>query len=409
MTTTLLFDLDGTLLSNPMQSFLPGYMKALSSFMAPVVNPDTFFQTLMVSTQRMLRNQDPDCYLKDVFDASFYPALGIPQETLLPIFERFYAEVFPTLKSLTSPIPAAVRVVEAAFKRNDTLAIATNPLFPLAAIEQRLDWAGLSPQEYPFAIVPSYENSHFAKPNPAFLAELLARLGWPEGPVVMVGDDPENDVRCGLELGLPVYQVNATPSEINPTAGVVGAGSLDNLLKWIDSQPAEALEPRFNTPSALLAILRSTPATLHATCQNLAPGLWAKRQQPEEWCQTEILCHLRDVEAEVNVPRIARVIQESNPFIAGQDTDPWADQRGYIQQNGSRALAGFSATRKHLINLLTQLSPQDWQRPARHAIFGPTSLQELVSIIAGHDRLHIRQLFAFIQAASANNESSNPQ
>jgi hypothetical protein len=115
------------------------------------------------------------------------------------------------------------------------------------------------------------------------------------------------------------------------------------------------------------------------------------------------------VGAEVNVPRLARVIQESNPFIAGQDTDPWADQRGYIQQSGSMALAGFSAARKQLIDLLVQLSPRDWQRPARHAIFGPTSLQELVSIIAGHDRLHIRQIFAFIQAASADHEGSFPQ
>jgi FMN phosphatase YigB (HAD superfamily) len=409
LTSTLLFDLDGTLLSNPMQSFVPGYMKALSSYMAPIIDPEIFFQALMASTQRMLRNQDPDCYLKDVFDASFYPMLGIPQGTIMPALEQFYVQIFPTLKSLTSPIPEAVRVVQAAFKQNDTLAIATNPLFPLTAIEQRLDWAGLSPEEYPFSIVPSYENAHFAKPNPAFLAELLARLGWPEGPVVMVGDDPDNDVRCGLELGLPVYHVNAPPGEINPAAGVVGAGSLDDLLSWIAEQPAETLEPRFNTPSALLAILRSTPATLHAACQNLPPALWAQRRQPEEWCQTEILCHLRDVEAEVNVPRLARVIQENNPFIAGQDTDPWADQRGYIWQSGSMALAGFSATRKQLIELLVQLSPRDWQRPARHAIFGPTSLQELVSIIAGHDRLHIRQLFAFIQAASADHESSFPQ
>ncbi len=238
LTTTLLFDLDGTLLSNPMQSFVPGYMKALSSYMAPIIDPDIFFQALMASTQRMLRNQDPDCYLKDVFDASFYSMLGLPQATIMPALEQFYVQVFPTLKSLTSPIPEAVRVVEAAFQQNDTLAIATNPLFPSNGNRAKTDWAGLSPEKYPFSIVPSYENAHFAKPNPAFLAELLARLGWPDGPVVMVGDDPDNDVRCGLELGLPVYHVNAPPGEINPAAGVVGAGSLDDLLGWIAEQPA---------------------------------------------------------------------------------------------------------------------------------------------------------------------------
>jgi hypothetical protein len=225
----------------------------------------------------------------------------------------------------------------------------------------------------------------------------------------MVGDDPENDIRCGLELGLAVYHVDGTPGEINNADGVIGTGSLENLLQWIDAQPVDQLEPRFNTPSALLAILRSTPAALHIVCKELADALCSIRQQPDQWCQTEILCHLRDVEAEVNLPRLGKVIHETNPFIPGQDTDPWAEQRGYIQQNGSMALAGFITARKQLIDMLVQLSSEDWQRPARHAIFGPTTLQELVSIIAGHDRLHIRQLLSFIQAAISDQESNLPQ
>ena len=409
MTLTLLFDLDGTLLDNPMQAFIPGYMKALSSYVAPVLDPDKFFQALLVSTQRMLHNQDPECLLKDVFDASFYPMLGVSEETLRPTLDQFYTQVFPTLKPLTNPIPEAVKIVDQAFERNNTLAIATNPLFPLTAIEQRLEWAGLPADEYPFSIIPSYESAHFAKPNAAFLAELLARLGWPEGPVVMVGDDPENDVRCGRELGLPVYWVAGSPGGDISADGVIGTGRLEGLFDWIDAQSPESLEPRFTNPTALLAILRSTPAALRVASNTLPTSQWSQRPQPDQWCLTEILCHLRDVEAEVNLPRLDKVFQESNPFIPGQDTDPWAEQRGYIQQNGPLALAGFIAARKQLLDLLASLSSQDWQRPARHAIFGPTTLLELVSIIAGHDRLHIRQLFSLIQAISSIQESNFSQ
>jgi hypothetical protein len=32
------------------------------------------------------------------------------------------------------------------------------------------------------------------------------------------------------------------------------------------------------------------------------------------------------------------------------------------------------------------------RRTARHAIFGPTHLKELVGINAGHDRLHLQQV-----------------
>jgi hypothetical protein len=42
------------------------------------------------------------------------------------------------------------------------------------------------------------------------------------------------------------------------------------------------------------------------------------------------------------------------------------------------------------VELLRSLK-DEWKRKARHAIFGPTDLQELVKFIAEHDKLHIRQ------------------
>jgi hypothetical protein len=117
---------------------------------------------------------------------------------------------------------------------------------------------------------------------------------------------------------------------------------------------------------------------------------------PEEWCQTEVLCHLRDVEVEVNLPRLTELIQNTDPFLPGIDSDSWAEERGYVNQDGPLALQGFITSRIQTLQLLDGLSPEDWERPARHAIFGPTSLSELVSIMAGHDQLHIRQLYQLV-------------
>jgi hypothetical protein len=108
------------------------------------------------------------------------------------------------------------------------------------------------------------------------------------------------------------------------------------------------------------------------------------------------MCHLREVDAEVNLPRIIKVIQESNPFLPGIDTDKWAEERLYYCQNGQEAQEEFTAARIQLVNTLSRLSPEDWMRPARHAIFGPTTLKELVRIIVDHDRLHIRQAYALM-------------
>jgi hypothetical protein len=86
------------------------------------------------------------------------------------------------------------------------------------------------------------------------------------------------------------------------------------------------------------------------------------------------------------------VIQENNPFVPGRDTDLLAEERRYINQDGVQAIAHFKSARQKLISLLSGLEPDGWLRPARHAIFGPTTLQELANIIAGHDRLHIQQI-----------------
>ncbi|MGW8249880.1 MAG: HAD family hydrolase, partial [Anaerolineales bacterium] len=225
MTLTLLLDLDGTLLDNSVKTFVPAYMAAVAEHIAADLDQSEFNRALLAATQRMIQNQNPNCLLEDVFNANFYPRLGISRQDLDPLFERFFEQVYPTLEPLTRSRPQAIDFVQQAFRRNYRVAIATNPLFPLTAIEQRLEWAGLSPREYSFAYVPGIENVHFAKPNPAYLAELLALMGWPEGGVVMVGDDPENDIRCALALGLAAFQIDGSAEVHDPPGDRLGSGS----------------------------------------------------------------------------------------------------------------------------------------------------------------------------------------
>lgn len=398
MTVTLLLDLDDTLLSNKMQVFLPAYMDALSRYVASIVRPDIFLTHLMDASWQMVQNQDPDCLLKDVFDANFYPRLGIEKDAITPLIDQFYAEIFPTLKPLTQPRPAAIRLVEEALKRNYQLAVATSPLFPLTAVRQRLEWAGLPPSEVPFALIASYETFHFAKPRPAFLAEMLARLGWPDRPV-MVGNDPNDDIPCAEGLGVSSFLLTGEKTGIINSNGKSASGSLDDVLDWIEATPDEHLAPDYTSPSAIQAILTSTPGSIRTLIGELPVEQWSLRSHPDEWSLTEILCHLRDVEQEVNLPRLNKVTSERNPFVPGEDTDKWAEVRSYILQDGLIALSRFSTARRMTCELLGKLSPEDWLLPARHAIFGPTHLNEIASIIAGHDRLHIQQILKVIETS----------
>ncbi len=389
----VLFDLDDTLLGNEMNRFISAYLQALAQRMAQVSDPIVMVRTLMAATRQMVDNPKPDKTLQQVFDEAFYPALGVTRQEVQGIIDAFYAEDFPKLKGLTQLLPDAVSVVEQIIEHGDQAAIATNPLFPLTAILQRLSWAGLPPDQIPYALIPSYETFHFTKPNPAYFAELLAQLGWPKIPVVMVGNDVEMDINAARQLGLPVFWItNDGGSDWNGEGSLPPHGKLTDLLPWMEASLPEPMGTNFPTPQALSAVLRSTPAAMATLCQRGGPDL-GKRPGKDEWSPGEVLCHLRDVDTEVNLPRIQKVIEEQNPFLAGQETDRWAEARQYYQQDGRRALNDFISSRVRLLSILETLSPADWDRNARHAIFGPTSLRELVNIIAGHDILHVQQVY----------------
>lgn len=395
MTPTLLLDLDDTLLVNQMDTFLPEYLANFSRHVAEFVPPELFVQTLLAGTQAMVDNRRPNCTLQEVFDQAFFSRVKVDMKKFRQLADSFYDEIFPSLRGLTEPAQGAVQLVQQSVERGYRLAVATNPLFPLSAIRQRLSWANLSMDEYPFQAVTSYESYHFAKPEPAYYAELMARLGWPDGPVVMVGDDLERDISPASRLGLATYYVGTEEpgSSVLPTA----SGKLLDLAGWLESTPEKKITPKYDTPQAILAVLRSTPAVLDTLCRDLPEGAWKKRPAPNEWSLTEVLCHLRDVENEVNLHRFEKVLTEKTPFIVGKDTDPWALERNYIAENGMLALEQFTNARVKILAMLENLSQAQWHLPARHTIFGPTSLVELASIAAAHDRLHVQQVLQLLQ------------
>jgi HAD superfamily hydrolase (TIGR01549 family) len=396
VTLTLLLDLDDTLLGNDMNVFLPAYFKTLAGHMASYAKPDDFVATLVNAAGEMIANDHPDRSLKEAFDAAFYPSLGIESEqvdSLQDSIEHFYREIFPGLRGFTQRRPEAVALIEEALDRGYHLVIATNPLFPKAAIMERLSWAGVSPETHILSLVTSYETFHFAKPNPAYFAEILARLGWPDGGVLMVGDDLENDILPARLLGLPAFWINSAEEISSKSAekGCFATGRLEEVIPWIDSTPSEALIPSFKSPEAMMAILKSTVAALSNLSTGLPDSTWTAKPGEGEWCLAEIYCHLRDVEGEVNLPRVKKVLDEDNPFLPGMVTDPWAEERQYICQDGSNALRDFITLRLQSLEILSGVDSAGWSRPARHAIFGPTNLLELASINAGHDRMHVQQ------------------
>lgn len=395
MIKAFLFDLDDTLLSNDMGTFIPAYFQRVAGHFSEL-DPTRLLAGLRRGTQAMLANTDPTRSLREVFEANF--DAGLDGE-VWQRFEDFYLSDFTQLQTLTTPRPIARDVLSWALASGYRLVIATNALFPLTAIRERLRWAGLA--DLPFEFITHIENSHFAKPNPEYFAEILARLGVCPREALMVGNDWNDDIAPAAMLGLATWWIApaGTPPPSN-NAHLVGVGELSDFWAWAQTQLATFTPPE-SPPTRIPYRLAGNLAYLLGELSALAAREWKTRPAPGEWSLTEIACHFRDVEAEVNLPRTRLILETDNPFLSGAVTDPWAVERNYQAQDGPQALRDFTAARQSLIQLLKAQPASVWARTARHAILGPSTLAELLTIALDHDRLHLDQVRATLQRLRA--------
>lgn len=63
-------------------------------------------------------------------------------------------------------------------------------------------WAGVSPAD--FALVTSYENSRFCKPDPRYYSEIAQKLSLRPGNCLMVGNDVRED-GAARDAGMEVF------------------------------------------------------------------------------------------------------------------------------------------------------------------------------------------------------------
>ena len=392
MTLTLLLDLDDTLLKTNQAVFVPAYFQALSTKLVPHLDSSLVARALVAGTNAMNQSEDFSRPLEDVFEGVFYPMLGLEKDTLETEIGKFYDEIFPTLQPITAKNTSAQAFIGWAKQRGYRLVVATDPLLPRKATHHRVRWAGFDPGE--FDLISVFEDFHFSKSFPAYYAEVLGRLGWQEGPVLMVGNDMERDILPAKRLGLPTFFLDEDPgSGSGPDAGL--RGSMHDLRRFLESAERASLIPKFSTKEAILAILSSTPAVLNGMTSGLGADMWQSKPAPTEWTLTELVCHMRDTEREIHHHQLGLFDDgKGAPFIPRPDTAVWASQRDYAREDGPSALREFLEARRVTLGIMKNTSDQGWEQKARHAIFGPTDFREVAGFMADHDRMHIHQAWA---------------
>lgn len=378
MIKAVLLDLDNTLLNNPDVEWVAAFRAQWNRHFAECYGIEQASSALRYALGCL--NREPACYRRnaDTILEALSSAMRLPETTLSAASASFYRGNYHRLRQNTAPMANAAALVESLLKQDLLVAIATNPLFPEGATRERIRWAGLAGLLSDFAFITHSENMHFAKPSAAYYAETIARVGVEPDEALLIGDSMRNDIEPALAIGIHAWQVNE-PDGLDSILGHIRDSD------WRQNYPSRQLKP-----SMILPQFKGNIAALHGLLAEVKPHQQQQRPDPQEWSILQILCHLWQCEENVHRARLQAILDQNNPFIAappppGPDIPP-------CHEDAHQALFCFQRERALTMRLLSALSPAQWDRPARHSIFGLTTLLEMAHFTAQHDRLHITQL-----------------
>jgi hypothetical protein len=158
-------------------------------------------------------------------------------------------------------------------------------------------------------------------------------------------------------------------------------------------EPAPAL-----SIADVAALLDSTLQTLRAELSALPEHVLAWHPAPDEWCVKETIGHIIEADRRGFDGRIRLMLQIEEPEFVGWDQLAVAHDRQDCQRPGADIVREFSELRERGIALVRDLDPGQLSRGGMHARVGHLCIADLLQEWVHHDRNHVRQALANVQA-----------
>jgi DinB family protein len=139
-----------------------------------------------------------------------------------------------------------------------------------------------------------------------------------------------------------------------------------------------------------------------ATCGRLARAMrganrqkLARRPAPGKWSVNEIVAHLSEGEIVIGY-RMRMIAGAPGSPIQAFDQDAWAAAGNYAARDAKKSLELFRTVREANLEWLRRLRPEQWKHYGMHAERGQESIEMIVSMMAGHDLNHLKQVEALL-------------
>jgi hypothetical protein len=152
-------------------------------------------------------------------------------------------------------------------------------------------------------------------------------------------------------------------------------------------------------PPVVAALLQSAAATIHAELAALPATVLAFHPAEGAWCAKEVLGHLIECEKRGFSGRIRIILaSKERSQLEGWDQDAVARARNDCARDWAALYHEFLQLRSASVTQVAGLSPADLARGGQHPKVGLLTVADLLHEWVHHDRNHIRQMLANVQA-----------
>ena len=205
MIKAVLFDLDGTLLPMNDDEFISTYFKLLCNKLSCLeYEPNKLTQTILKGTYVMMQNNGSKTNEQAFWDY-FVSVYGEEKLKDIPFFDSFYTNEFKKVKSICKENDKAKDLILFCKNNFDFVILATSPVFPKCAVLTRMDFINLKEED--FNLITTYEDFHYAKPNPNYFLEILNKFNLKPEEAIMFGNSELEDLYAATNAGIKTYLV----------------------------------------------------------------------------------------------------------------------------------------------------------------------------------------------------------
>jgi len=156
-----------------------------------------------------------------------------------------------------------------------------------------------------------------------------------------------------------------------------------------------------------LRIIEATPAKLSELLGGLAESSLDYKSSPENWSIRQQVAHLADAELMMGA-RFRWAASQPGKAITAFDQDKFAATAKYASVPLELSLATFTAARRWTVDFIHRLSPQEREAAyVMHEERGKETLQRLMTMMAGHDMNHLKQIAELREASGKKNRAGH--